>query len=232
MWHPMVGMNPYYAGQHFGAPHMVGPLPEYIPFNRVLHHKQSSVRVNCCGMLSEVRRGLYQEEELIQPIVWNNMDEWMEFIGMSPREFFLPDRPLEPEWNADQQLVADYTRISTLRLNTVLPQYLTAAKTNYEYALTQFHADPYNYWKYVHACFFYERLMEVHRDLSWGEYKTTGTSTVYVLDQCGTLRPIYINLKTGVMKSTHHTCGSSFAELGIIPVSVWAMALKDMIRID
>jgi hypothetical protein len=208
-------------------------VPNEIPFNKLFHTNYSSVRVNCCGTLSEIRRGLLIEGEIQNPAIWATIDDWMHHVTSLGREaFFFEDRPIMAEWNGDQQLVADFTRHSTLSVHRVSHRRKISAHTNYDRALYEMNMDPTNIEKITHAKYYYNNLQEYYRDESLGgEHYVRGSPTVYVTDQIGVMKPIFMNLKNGVMGTTSGLFGKSFSELGIIPISVWAHVFGELIRV-
>ncbi len=219
--------------------HIPVPVPvqvsvqNQIPFNKLFHTKYSSVKVNCCGTFTECRRGLLIDGEIPNQVIWQTIDNWMHNVTPLGREsFFFEDRPIMLEWNADQQLVADFTRHSTLFARHVSYRRKIAAHTDYDRAISEMYMDPLNIEKNIHANYYYNNLQEYYRDESLGgEHYVRGAPTVYVIDQLGVMKPIYINLKNGVMGTTSGFFGKSFSELGIIPSGVWASVLGEFIRI-
>ncbi len=203
-------------------PHNLGP---------VFHQGHSSVAINEYGQFVEIRRGFKRFERIGAPYIWITFQQWSESISATGRDWFI-DRPIREDWNADQQLVADFTEGSNLRIQPVSPEYfdrinLMTGRSQMDY---RYYPIPENYNRMV---FWANKHNELNRNINYGgEYIPSGRPRILVLDQTtDMLKPVYIHLETGVLATSNNMVGCSFQELGLVPQRIYANAFGENYQI-
>ena len=208
------------------------PPQERSPFNfGIMHHQGlSSVAVNEYGHYVEVRRGHKRLEKIEKQCIWSNFQHWSDFVASMNRDWFL-DRPVRTEWNADQQLVADFTEGSNLRIRPVSPERFDQVQFALNRAQIEYNQYP-SVENYHRNWFWNIKHQELDRDIRLGgEYVPSGRARILILDQHGTLKPVYIHLDTGILVTSNNIVGRSFQELGIVPQIIYANAFGEYFRI-
>ena len=209
------------------------PQEQFRPNNlgQVFHQGHSSVAMNEYGHYIEIRRGFRRFERIGIPYIWLTFQQWSDFVMATGREWFV-DRPIREDWNADQQLVADFTEGSNLRIQPVPPERFD----HIQFMAMRSQMD-YNYYptleNYNRSVFWANKHQELNRDIQFGgEYVPSGRARIMVFDEkTDILKPVYMHLETGVLATSNNKIGHSFQDLGLVPQSIYANAFGENYRI-
>lgn len=198
----------------------------------VFHQGHSSVAVNEYGHFVEIRRGFKRHERIDIPCVWLTFQQWSEFVSATDRSWFL-NRPIREDWNADQQLVADFTEGSNLRIEPITPDRFERVQQ----AASRAHVD-YTYYPSIEnhnrVVFWTNKQRELNRDIQLGcEYVPSGRARILAADRdTGILKPVYMHLETGVLATSNNAVGYSFQDLGLNqPQSIYANAFGEYFQL-
>lgn len=204
------------------------------PYNLgpIFHQGHSSIAIDEYGLCVEIRRGFKRFERIGSPCVWTTFQQWSESITATGRDWFI-DRPIREDWNTDQQLVADFTEGSNLRIQPVSHERVDRIQFMVSRAQMDYHCYPTIPENYSRVLFWGGKYNELNRDIQCGgEYIPSGRARILVSDQTtDMLKPVYIHLETGILATSNNRIGRSFQELGLVPQRIYANAFGENYQI-